>query len=36
MESYLEKLGIGTEYDLNPSLFKAEPDKFIEAIKKDS
>lgn len=34
LESYLEKLGLGTEYDLNPSIFKAEPERFIEAIKK--
>ena len=33
LESYLEKQGLGTEYDLNPSIFKAEPEKFINAIK---
>lgn len=34
LESYLEKQGIATEYDLNPSVFKAEPERFIEVIKK--
>lgn len=32
-ESYLEKKGLGAEYDLNPSIFKAEPERFIDAIK---
>ena len=33
LESYLEKKGLGTEYDLNPSIFKADSDRFIEIIK---
>lgn len=33
LESYLEKQGLATEYDLNPSVFKAEPERFVEAIK---
>lgn len=33
LESYLEKQGLGTEYDLNPSIFKADSERFITIIK---
>ena len=34
LESFLETQGLGAEYDLNPTLFKADPELFINAIKR--
>ena len=30
----MEKQGFGSEYDLNPSIIKADPERFADAIKK--
>lgn len=34
LESFMEKQGLGAEYNLNPTILKAQPDLFIDVIKK--